>query len=370
MFRSKSLQSLREQVGQLLILGFEEQEMTPRVRSAIATLQPGGVILFARNLAHPAQTWELLRACDDAVATPLFRCVDMEGGTVDRLKQIVAPAPSAAEVFATGDRKAFREHGRVIGEECRALGFNVDFAPVFDLAYASSASVLGSRAVSDDPKKVIAYTREFLRGLADSKVLGCGKHYPGLGESDLDTHNDLPAIEKPWRKLWEQDLLPYRALRDKVDFVMVAHALYPAVKKEKVPASLSKHWMGVLRNKIGFKKLIVSDDLEMGGVLAAASIGEAAVETIRAGADMFLVCRDEEMVWRAYHAVLSEADRSRSFRAMVEDRAARVLQFKRKSAALNRPAPQPTQKIVDRLQRDVWEFAERVRLESIERANA
>src|SRR5208337_4785965 len=137
------------------------------------------------------------RECQTCVAAPLFTCVDLEGGTVDRFRNVIGSAPSPAEVFATGSRALFRKHGRVIGENCRALGFNVDFAPVLDLAFAASHSVLSSRAVSDDPKQVVIYAREFLKGLSEVGVLGCGKHFPGLGEGKLDSHHDLPVIEKP-----------------------------------------------------------------------------------------------------------------------------------------------------------------------------
>ena len=151
----------------------------------------------------------------------------------------------------------FRKHGRVIGENCRALGFNVDFAPVLDLAFDASRAVMKSRAVSDDPKQVVAYAREFLRGLRDAGVVGCGKHFPGLGEATLDTHHELPSVDKPLRKLWEQDLVPYRVLRRELPFVMVSHAAFPAVTKERTPASLSRKWItDILRKRIGYRGLV------------------------------------------------------------------------------------------------------------------
>ena len=174
--------------------------------------------------------------------------------------------------------------------------------------------MLASRTVSCDPNETISYAREFLRGLRDCHVLGCGKHFPGLGEADLDSHDKLPAITKPWKRLWEEDLLPYRTLRRELPFVMVAHAAYPEVTGDRTPASLSRKWMcDILRKKIGYRGLIITDDLDMGGVLAAASIEEAAVETLRAGADMFLVCQREESAWRAFEAVYKKAESDRKF---------------------------------------------------------
>src|SRR6202012_1892667 len=280
----------------------------------------------------------------------MFLCVDLEGGTVDRLKKVIAPAPSVADVFATGNKKLFRMHGKILGLEARALGFNTDFAPVFDLGFEASRSVLTSRTVSADPKKTIEYAREFLRGLKSSKVLGCGKHFPGLGEGNLDSHHDMPVIEKSWKKMWAEDLVPYRELRQQIPFVMVAHASYPEVTKNNEPASLSRKWMqDVLRKKIGFKGLIISDDLEMGGVLSTGPIEEVAVETLRAGADMFLVCHNQELVWRGYEAVLREAERNSKFRAHVVKAAQRVLAFKKKSSELRKFAAEPTDKVVSHL---------------------
>ena len=187
------MRDLKRNIGQLLIIGFDGTEMSPRLASLLTKIQPAGVILFARNITGAEQTHTLLRECQKCVATPLFTCVDLEGGTVDRFRGVLGATPSAAEVFATGSRALFRKHGRVIGENCRALGFKVDFAPVLDLAFEASRAVMSSRAVSDDPKQVVVYAREFLRGLGDAGVLGCGKHFPGLGEAKLDSHHELPS---------------------------------------------------------------------------------------------------------------------------------------------------------------------------------
>src|SRR5271170_3807505 len=282
------------QIGQLLIVGFDGTEITPRLASLLTRLQPAGVILFARNIKTAEQTWRLLRDCQKCVSTPLFTCVDLEGGRVDRFRDVLGPTPAAAEVFATGDRKLFRRHGQVIGENCRAFGFNVDFAPVLDLAFEASRSVLSSRVVSANPRETAAYARDFLAGLRAAGVLGCGKHFPGLGEGNLDSHRELPVIDKPLKKLWAEDLLPYRMLRAQMPMVMIAHAAYPQVTHDQTPASLSKVWItDILRKRIGFRNLVVSDDLEMGGVLSAAPVGQAAVEHLRAGGDLLLICRHE-----------------------------------------------------------------------------
>lgn len=356
-------------VGQLLIVGFDGTETTARLRSLLQRLQPAGVILFARNIKSAEQTWRLLRDCQKCVAAPLFTCVDLEGGTVDRFRDALNPTPSAAEVFTTGDRKLFRKHGHIIGENCRALGFNVDFAPALDLAYEASRSVMGSRAVSADPRQVVAYAREFIAGLAAAKVLGCGKHFPGLGEGKLDSHHELPVIEKSLKKLWTADLVPYQTLRRQLPMVMVSHAAYPQVTKTKTPASLSKVWISdILRKRIGYKNLIVSDDLEMGGVLSAAPVGEAAVEFVRAGGDLCLVCHREDYVLQAHEALVKTAESDKTFARRIAESARRVAAFKKKWAKVLRVGKAPSPAVVEKLSRRLWEFGEQVRIEAMNRA--
>lgn len=354
-------------VGHLLIIGFDGTEMSPRLSSLLTRVQPAGIILFARNITGAEQTHTLLRECQQCVSTRLFTCVDLEGGTVDRFRNVLGPAPSPAAVFATGNRQLFRKHGRVIGENCRALRFNIDFAPALDLAFEASRSVMSSRAVSADPKQVVVYAREFLRGLNDAGVLGCGKHFPGLGEAKLDTHHALPSVDKPLKKLWEQDMVPYQALRRELPFVMVSHAAFPAVTKTPTPASLSKKWIiDILRKKVGYRGLICSDDLEMGGVLAAGPIEQAAIGHIRAGGDLALICHQEELILRAHEAMIREAERDRRFAQRVEDSARRVALFKKKWLARQRPVPAPTNAKVERLTRQLWEFGEEIRLATID----
>src|ERR1017187_7199276 len=364
------MRDLKLNIGQLLIIGFDGTEMSSRLASLLRKIQPAGVILFARNITGAEQTHTLLRECQKCVATPLFTCVDLEGGTVDRFRDVLGPAPSPAEVFATGSRALFRKHGRVIGENCRALGFNVDFAPVLDLAYDASRPVMSSRAVSDDPKQVVTYAREFLRGLRDAGILGCGKHFPGLGEATLDTHHELPGVEKPLRKLWEEDLVPYRSLslRRELPFVMVSHAAFPSVTKQPTPASLSKKWItDILRKKIGYRGLICSDDLEMGGVLAAAQIEQAIIGHLRAGGDLGLICHQEDFIRRAHEAMIVEAARDPRFARRVQESARRVLAFKKKYLPRSR-TPVPTTAKVEKLTRQLWEFGEEIRLANLDHA--
>lgn len=364
----KASLDLRRSIGQLLIVGFAGTKMTTRLSSLLTRLQPAGVILFARNIKTPEQTHLLLRDCQKCVSTPLFTCVDLEGGSVDRFRDVLGPAPTAADVFATGDRKLFRKHGLVIGENCRALGFNVDFAPVLDLAFEASRSVLSSRSVSADPRATIAYAREFLAGLRASGVLGSGKHFPGLGEGTLDSHHELPVIKKSLKKLWTEDLVPYRTLRAQLPMVMISHAAYPLVT-DRTPASLSRVWINdILRQRIGYRNLIVSDDLEMGGVLSSAPTAKAAIEFIRAGGDLCLICHREDYITQAYEEIVETVERDSKFARRVAESVRRVLGLKKKWAKLLRAAKNPSAAAVEKLSRKLWEFGEQVRLEGLVRS--
>ncbi len=361
--RKRTGSSIQASIGHLLVIGFDGTQMSEHLASLLTRLQPAGVILFARNITGGDQTYKLLKDCQACVSTPLFTCVDMEGGRVDRFRNVTGSAPSAADVFATGNRKLFRKHGKVIGESCHALGFNTDFAPVVDLALEASKTVMSSRAVAADPREVVVYAREFLAGLRSANIVGAAKHFPGLGEANLDTHHELPSVSKTWKKLWAEDLYPYRAMRRELPMILIGHANYPAVTHDQSPASLSSKWItDVLRKKIGYRGLVVSDDLEMGGVWKAAPIERAAVEHIRAGGDVCLICHIEEYVTRSYEALIKEAERDRKFARRAQESVARVLAFKKKSPTLTRRTTAPSPKALEKLSRQIWEFGEEVRL--------
>jgi beta-N-acetylhexosaminidase len=215
------------------------------------------------------------------------------------------------------------------------LGFNVTFAPVLDLHTVASAEVMRTRVAAPTSEGVTSYAEAFLKGLRSERVLGCGKHFPGLGWGNLDSHLATPRIERTWDQLWSEDMLPYRKLHPKLAFIMVSHATYPnamrPVRRDKrgsseaSPASISPFWIKrVLQRKMGYRGLIVSDDMEMGGILQHSSIEEVAIAAIAAGTHLIEVCKDPALVLRAFEALLREAESSRAFRRIVRDSAAKV----------------------------------------------
>jgi beta-N-acetylhexosaminidase len=196
--------------------------------------------------------------------------------------------------------------------------------------------------------------------------LGCGKHFPGLGEGKLDSHHELPVIRKNPKKLWNEDLLPYCILRTQLPMVMISHAAFPAVTGDRTPASLSSKWISeILRKRIGYRNLTVSDDLEMGAVRAAGSVGEAAVAHIRAGGDLALVCHREEYIREAYARLTAAVASDSRFGKRAAESIKRVLNFKNKSAATLRASKSPSSSLIDKLSRNLWEFGEQVRLEAL-----
>jgi beta-N-acetylhexosaminidase len=353
--------SLRRAAGSLLVVGLAGTELTALERAWLKLVRPGGIILFKRNIADARQTRALLGEAAALGAEDGFRCVDVEGGTVNRLRDALAALPSAQAVGradevggktagfddprspSARDRghpasmiprspdhqekqtKLAREHGELVARAVRAFGFNTTLAPVLDLGLPASAEVMGTRAAAESSAGVVEYARAFLAGLASQGVVGCGKHFPGLGGGTLDSHLDTPEIQRPGRELWYEDLAPYRELRDELPMVMVSHAAYPQTPGKSRPASVSRYWIeNVLRKRIGYRGIVFSDDLEMGGILKSFSIEEAAVEAVRAGTDLLEICHSPELILRAYEALISEGERSRAFDGMLLKRAARL----------------------------------------------
>jgi beta-N-acetylhexosaminidase len=325
--------TLRHSAGNLLVVGLAGTELTGLERAWLKLVRPAGIILFRRNIASAKQTRTLLDAATSLCAEHALRCVDVEGGTVDRLRDVLAPMPSAQAVAIaarqSGKARLAREHGELIARGVKAFGFNTTLAPVLDLSLPDSAHVMGTRSSSADPAGVVEYAREFLAGLAAEGVAGCGKHFPGLGGGTRDSHHETPAIERKWRHLWREDMAPYRELLDDLPMVMVNHAAYPATPGKDLPASISPFWITiVLRKRIGYRGLVFSDDMEMGGILKFLPIEEAAVAAVRAGMDTLEVCHSPELILRAYEALIAEAERSSTFRRTLSDRA-RQAQTKR-----------------------------------------
>jgi len=360
---------LRQAVGSLMVVGLAARELSSLEKSWLKLIRPGGVILFRRNIENAQQTHALLNEATELCARQAFRCVDMEGGTVDRLRNALAPTPSAQDVFLAAKiakkPALIRQQAELVARASRAFGFNTTLAPVLDLALPASAAVMGTRAVSAQAEDVILYTREFLAGLAAQGVAGCGKHFPGLGGGTLDSHLETPSIDRSMRALRNEDLVPYRELRNELPMVMVNHAAFPRTPGKTRPASASSFWIHkVLRQELGYRGIVFSDDLEMGGILKFLSIEDAAIEAFRAGMEMIEICHSPELILRAHEALLSEAERSAAFRARVLQNARKLERARRKLFAAQ-PQRTLTEKQFEALREKMVRFGE-----AIQRLNA
>jgi beta-N-acetylhexosaminidase len=318
--------TLRQAAGSLLIVGLSGPELTSLERAWLKLVRPAGIILFRRNIENAKQTRSLLHDATAFCAAHSFRCVDVEGGTVDRLRDALAPMPSAHAVMraATKTKKPqlIREQGELVAQGVKAFGFNTTLAPVLDLALPESAAVMGTRAAAATCESVVEYARGFLAGLAVHGVTSCAKHFPGLGGGTLDSHLETPSIRRSWSDLWSEDLVPYRTLSDELSMIMVSHAAYPETRSKERPASASAYWITtVLRKRIGYRGMILSDDLEMGGILKFMQMEEAAVAAIQAGMDLLEICHSPELILRAYEAMIFEGERSAAFRKLLLSRA-------------------------------------------------
>ena len=366
--------NVRRAAGSLLVVGLSGTELTGLERAWLRVIRPAGIILFKRNIADVDQTRALLNEATGLSALHSARCVDVEGGTVNRFRDALGPMPSAQAVARASlhptlsakqggkngaPNSLAREHGDLIARTVKAFGCNTTLAPVVDLGLPASAEVLGTRPPAADPAEVVPFARGFLEALAAQGVAGCGKHFPGLGSADLDSHFVTPEIARTVRQMWDEDLVPYRQLHQLMPIIMTNHAAYPRTPSKASPSSASHFWINnVLRKRIGYRGLVFTDDLEMGGILKFMEIEEAVVTATRAGSDLLEICHSVELILRAFEGLLAEAEKSAAFRRLLLQRATEV---ERKRARLYSGIPRrltPTQ--FDKLRDRVARFLDKV----------
>jgi len=328
--------------GQLLIVGFEGKSAPPELLARIRAGRIGGVVLFARNLGTLDEIASLTRALGEAVPPgdpPLLVSIDQEGGRVQRIKAPFPHWPPMARVGARGDEALSEAVGRAVGAEVASVGFNVDYAPVLDVHTNPANPIIGDRAFGTDPDEAARHAIAFWRGLESAGVRGCGKHFPGHGDTATDSHLELPHVDASLERLRAVELPPFaRAIAAGLPMIMTAHVRYPAV--DDAPATMSKRWLtDILRGELGFGGVIVSDDLDMKAISANYDVGEAAVTSLVAGADCFLACRDPEIQDKAERALADAAAHSTAIAARLDESAARLRAFRASLARTAAPTP-------------------------------
>jgi beta-N-acetylhexosaminidase len=328
--------SLRRQIGQLLIAGFNGVSLPVELRSLSREFGLGGAILFARNVEEPAQVAELSREIATLTPdTPGWVSVDQEGGRVARLRSPFTEWPPMATLGRSGDPVLADRFARALAAELRAVGITLDYAPVLDIHTNPKNPVIGDRALSEEARMVADLGAAVIRGLQSEGLAACGKHFPGHGDTSTDSHHELPLVEHPVERLREREFLPFRAaIEAGVATIMTAHVFLPALD-EQHPATLSRRVVtGLLREELRFSGVIISDDLEMKALAHDHAVEESAVQAIAAGCDTVLICSgDYEAQARTLEALVREVETNAAFMRRVDDALMRIRRVKERFLA-------------------------------------
>lgn len=304
--------SVRERIGQRLVVGFLETELTEEFRSFLKEYKIGNIILFSRNAQNRQQ---LKRLCEDIqeevlknTGLPAFICIDQEGGNTTRLPKDCLNIEGAAALASRKNPRLIYEAGRATGGELRSVGVNFNLAPVLDVNSNPENPIIGDRSYSSDPKEAGIYAMEMAKGLMDEGILCCGKHFPGHGDTSTDSHLTLPMVPKNREELEKTELVPFRyAIEKGIPAIMTTHILFPQINKETegdIPATMSKQIVsGLLREELGFRGLVLSDCLEMKAIAKFYGISKGCLEAMKAGVDMVLISHTREYAEKAYITV-------------------------------------------------------------------
>ncbi|HEX9118818.1 MAG TPA: beta-N-acetylhexosaminidase, partial [Anaerolineae bacterium] len=350
--------SLERKVGQVLIVGFEGTALAPEVRAAIAEMHAGGIVYFGRNVQSPTQlatlSASLQQLAAEAGSPGLIICIDQEGGTVARLResQGFTEFPSAMATAATGDPANARQIGRAIAEELLAVGINMDLAPDLDVNNNPANPIIGPRSFGSDPNQVSEYGIAYVEGLQDAGVAAVGKHFPGHGDTAVDSHLALPVVPHDRARLEAIEFVPFRAaMAARIAGIMSAHITFPAVDPTPgLPATLSPRVMStLLRVELGYDGLLMTDSLEMGALPASGYPPPAAAATaLAAGADVLLLsdphrepASGANVQVQAYRRVLDDVRSGRIAQARLDEAVRRVLLLKARFGILDATAANP-----------------------------
>jgi len=326
--------SLDEKIGQMVIVGLQGYTIDDHARELIESYRVGGFILFKDNIRDSAQTLQLINSLKEANSpggVPLFFCVDEEGGKVSRLPGEFVKFPSNRTVGGVNDGSFSREIGRLIAEQIKSLGFNMNFAPVLDIDSNPANPVIGDRSFGADADIVAKLGVETMKGMQEKEVISVVKHFPGHGDTSVDSHIGLPVLNHGLQRLKSFELVPFAAaINNGADAIMVAHILLPQIDRQQ-PASLSSVFLtDILRSDLRFDGVIVTDDLTMGAIESQYEIGAAAVQLVRAGGDIVLVCHDYAKARAALDALRQVVRTGELPERRIDESVRRILKLKEK----------------------------------------
>lgn len=330
--------TLEEKVGQLIIVGFQTKQPDSLITSMIRDYHVGGVILYDRNMDSPNQvthlTSDLQRlALENTHQIPLIVSIDQEGGQIVRMRDHVSPIPSQQDLARNKNLETVYNTAIQTGSELKAMGINVNYAPVLDL------SNLDSRSFGEDPQKAKEFGEKVIAGFTKSGITATLKHFPGNGRSNIDPHKDTSAVQANQLDLENNDIYPFKKIIEEVNhqnfFVMVTHIKYPAYDKEN-PASLSPIIIQqLLRNKLGYKGIVVTDDLEMGAVSKYYSYKELGYSAIKAGADLLLVCHTFDSQKEVINGLIEAVKANKLSEDRINESVKRILTYKFSSTMMD-----------------------------------
>lgn len=339
--------SLRQKIGQLLMAGFDGTEPDAKIERLIRDHHLGGVILFKRNIENPGQLGQLNRHLQEFNATysgiPLFIGIDQEGGVVARLETGVTPLPSALAFRAAGSISDCETLTRVANEELRLLGCNVNFAPVLDVNNNRRNPVIGVRAYGETVAEVCNYGLAAMRGIQSAGVAATAKHFPGHGDTEVDSHLGMPLVPHDRTRLDAVELAPFRAaIAAGVDAIMSAHVVFPAIEADPDTPSTLSHTVltGLLREELGFDGVVFTDCLEMAAIADGIGVVAGAMRAFKAGADVLLVSHREDRQIAVIEALLAAVENGEISESRVDESLRRILALKnRRKMALWRELP-------------------------------
>lgn len=323
--------TLEEKIGQLTVVGFQSKEVDHHIKTMLQKHHVGGVILYDRNMESPKQVARLTKelqalAQEQNQKIPLLVSIDQEGGKIVRMREHVSPIPSQQELARRGSLESVYETAARSGAELKEMGIDVNYAPVLDL------SASDSRSFGTDPKKAEAFGKQAIKGFYDAGVTATLKHFPGHGRSDIDPHVESSSVEADRLDLETNDIYPFKAIMNDIDhqqfFVMVTHIKYPAYDKEN-PASLSPIIIQkLLREKLDYQGIVVTDDLEMGAVTEFFPYKELGSRAIEAGADLLLVCHTLEHQQEVIGGIVEAVKEKKLSEERIDQSVKRILAYK------------------------------------------
>jgi beta-N-acetylhexosaminidase len=322
--------SLQAKIGQMFVVGCRGEALTREEQLAFEECGFGGFILFKANCQEPQQILALCKSIwQRADEYPPFLAVDQEGGRVHRLPEPFTHFPAPARIGAKRNKDLAYRAGKAAAEELSLAGFNLNFAPVLDVNSNPENPIIGDRSFGSDPGQVIEAASAWAQGLRAGGVVPCGKHFPGHGDTDKDSHFDLPVVGKTMAQLEAVELPPFvQACRSGIEALMTAHVRYPALDPT-FPATLSESiGTGLLRHQLGYQGVVFSDDMEMKAIADNFTIEESVALGARAGIDVFLFCHELPRAVEAWEFLCAQAERDAAVRAQVETSYRRITALK------------------------------------------